>query len=91
MQLATRNLDQLFAASQHAGHRRPREAGSADRYYGRPYNPNFAINNVQIDQADMSQAELSEYDAGWFGETERKDWGSDYDADRYEDHEAVEA
>lgn len=69
------DLANAYGSSQHAGHRSPREAGSADRYYGRPYIPSFAFNNQTFRQEAMTAEQLAQYDAGYWNETDRKDWG----------------
>lgn len=71
-----RNLETIFAGvQQHAGHRRPGEAGGADAYYGRAREPNFTIHGVTIEEGEMTAAEVAEYHAGYTSERGRKDFG----------------
>ena len=86
-----RNLDQIFAGQQHAGHRRPSDAGSADAWYGRACEPNFTINGVTLTEQEMTAAEVAEYRTGYASERGRKDWGREfdqYDADASYEEEA---
>ena len=56
----------------------PEDRGSADRYYGRPYNPHWlwygdhGCQTVESDQ--MTPEEIAEYDKGYDGETGEKVW-----------------
>lgn len=59
----------------HSGHRRPCEAGSADRYYGRPCVPNFDYEGHRYHKGDMTPEQIAEYIEGWENEIDRKDWG----------------
>ena len=63
-----------YGAVQHAGHRSPRCAGSADRYYGRKWEPNFSYNYRKFTQAEMTPEMVAEYTEGWENETDRKEW-----------------
>jgi hypothetical protein len=74
-----RNLDEIFAGTQHAGHRRPREAGGADAWYGRACEPNFTINGVTLIEQEMTAAEVAEYRTGYASERGRKCWGVERD------------
>lgn len=62
---------------QNASHRSPTEAGSADRYYGRAYKPNFSYKGQHFTAAEMTATQVSLYDAGYWVEQDRKDWGSE--------------
>jgi len=62
-----------------AKHGSPRDRGSADRYYGRPYNPHWHwygdlghVHTVESEQ--MTPTEITEYDNGYNGETGEKVW-----------------
>jgi len=66
----------LTVNGQHAGHRSPAQAGSSDRYYGRPCRPNFAYHGRTFCEEEMTEAQCREYEAAWYAETDRKDWGS---------------
>ena len=60
-------------------HGSPQDRGSADRYYGRNYEPHYWPNGTghgsMITMEEMSPAEIVAYDYGWKTETDRKDWG----------------
>ena len=57
----------------------PRDRGSADRYYQRPYEPHYypagTYKGHRVVEKDMSKQQISEYKKGWEEETDRKDWG----------------
>lgn len=57
-------------------HGGPYDRGSADRYYGRRYNPHCyegATGSTPLIKSDeMTIDALEAYDAGWNEETERK-------------------
>ena len=75
-------------------HGSPEDRGSADRYYGRRYNPhwNCPVHDKRgtllrwetITSEGMSASEIAAYNVGFYKETDRKDWGdgpvSDYDS-----------
>lgn len=71
-------MDELFPsdARQHVGNRRPSDAGSADRYYGRPCKPNFALYGRTVWDEEMSEWQRAEYTQAWESEQDRKDWGA---------------
>ena len=69
-------------------HRRPSEAGAADRYYGRSYKPNFAYNGRIFHEAEMTTAQKEEYYYGWANELGRKDYGDDTIETEEEDEQA---
>lgn len=57
----------------------PYDRGSADRYYGRPFNPHYytgvdSMAMERVNERQMTQEELREYAEGWEQETERKEW-----------------
>ena len=60
-------------------HGRPMDRGSADRYYGRPYNPHWYPEGTgkgsRIELRDMSADEIVAYTKGYNEEENRKDWG----------------
>lgn len=62
-------------------HGGPYDRGSADRYYGRPFNPHYytgtnGLSMERVNESQMTYAELQDYAEGWEQETERK---SDHD------------
>ena len=60
-------------------HGSPQDRGSADRYYGRDYNPHWYPSGTgkgdRIELANMTPAEIAEYTYGYNNEEDRKDWG----------------
>jgi len=60
-------------------HGSPMDRGSADRYYGRPYEPHWFPNGTayhpRITVELMSEKQIAEYRYGWEHEVDRKDWG----------------
>ena len=60
-------------------HGSPQDRGSADRYYGRPYNPHYYPSGtgkgIRIEFAQMTDEQVAEYDYGFENEEDRKDWG----------------
>lgn len=63
-------------------HGGPYDRGSADSYYGRPYNPHFyrggTYNSEKVELADMNAEEIIAYTAGYRdneADGNKKDWG----------------
>ena len=60
-------------------HGSPRDRGSADRYYGRPFNPHWYPEGTgkgsRVELQDMSADEIVAYTKGFNEEEDRKDWG----------------
>ena len=60
-------------------HGSPQDRGSADRYYGRPYNPHYYPSGtgkgIRIEFAQMTNEQVVEYDYGFDNEEDRKNWG----------------
>lgn len=60
-------------------HGSPQDRGSADRYYGRPYNPHYYPSGtgkgIRIEFAQMTDEQVVEYDYGFDNEEDRKNWG----------------
>ena len=61
------------------GHGSPYDRGSADRYYGREYQPHMIDflkgHNMRIKADELSQEQLNEYKLGRNQTDSRKDWG----------------
>jgi len=59
-------------------HGSPQDRGSADRYYGRPYDPHWypmgTGKGERIESIFMSEAQMEEYRYGWDNEEDRKVW-----------------
>ena len=59
-------------------HGSPEDRGSADRYYGRPYNPHWEWYGEtcggRIEKDQMTLEEIAEYNRGYHGETGEKVW-----------------
>lgn len=60
-------------------HGSPQDRGSADAYYGRPYDPHWWPDGTgfgtRIEREDMTPEQLKEYEYGFMNEDDRKDWG----------------
>ena len=58
-------------------HGGPYDRGSADRYYGRRFNPHYFVGGTHQtpEITDLKPEEIAAYQAGWDEETDRKDWG----------------
>lgn len=54
------------------------DRGSADKYYGRGFNPHYytgaSFQSQLIEEEDMSEEEIAAYTAGYDEETGKKDW-----------------
>ena len=62
-----------------AKHGSPEDRGSADRYYGRPYNPHWHWysddHGCQVVESEhMTGKQIDEYNKGYHGETGEKVW-----------------
>lgn len=59
-------------------HGGPFDRGSADVYYGRPRTPHFYVAGTgtsrRIEEKDMSEQEIAQYNFGYDTEEDRKDW-----------------
>lgn len=55
-------------------HGSPEDRGSADYYYGRPFDPHYYENGVRILKEQMTPDQIAEYTKGYNEETERKDY-----------------
>ena len=66
-------------AKDKAKHGSPLDRGSADRYYGRPYDPHYwpmgTYHGIRIDAEQMEPIQIAEYTYGYENETDRKNWG----------------
>ena len=64
-------------------HGGPYDRGSADRYYGREFNPHFfkgdTYSSEKVELAEMTADEITAYTVGFRDETDRKDWGTSDD------------
>ena len=60
-------------------HGGPQDRGSADAYYGRPYDPHYyvgdSMQSERVEKDFMTVGEIAAYDYGYEEETDRKDWG----------------
>jgi len=60
-------------------HGSPQDRGSADRYYGRPFNPHWYPEGTgkgsRVELQDMTADEIVAYTKGFNEEEDRKDWG----------------
>lgn len=62
-------------------HGGPYDRGSADSFYGRPFNPHYfegaTYSTPKVEAADMSEEELVAYSKGFFDNEEsglKKEW-----------------
>ena len=46
-------------------HGSPFDRGSADSFYGRQANPHYMVDGARVEQADMTAAQIAEYEAGY--------------------------
>lgn len=60
-------------------HGSPQDRGSADRYYGRRFDPHWWPEGTgkgeRVEMEDMTAAQIAEYEYGYDNEEDRKDWG----------------
>jgi hypothetical protein len=60
-------------------HGSPYDRGSADKYYGRSYEPHYfkgaTYDSDKVELANMTVEEIVAYTAGYEQQTETKDWG----------------
>lgn len=68
------DMDREYNFPQHSAHRRPYNAGGADRYYGRQFSPNFSYKGVKFLSQEMTLEQRKEYERGWDEELDRKEW-----------------
>lgn len=61
-----------------AKHGSPMDRGSADRYYGRPFDPHYwpegSYIGERVEMADMTVDQINKYTYGYNNETDRKEW-----------------
>ena len=59
-------------------HGGPYDRGSADRYYGRAFQPHYFVGGTyssnKVKKEDMTDEDIAAYTAGWDETDERKDW-----------------
>ena len=56
----------------------PKDRGSADRYYGRRYEPHYYPSGtgkgIRIIEVLMTKEQIADYKDGWDNEEDRKEW-----------------
>ena len=61
------------------GHGSPSDRGSADAYYGRPYDPHYwpegTYKGIRVSASDMTDEQKNTYRDAYYSEDNRKDWG----------------
>tara|TARA_B100001109_G_scaffold236031_1_gene216157 strand:+ start:450 stop:668 length:219 start_codon:yes stop_codon:yes gene_type:complete len=66
--------DKIFESK----HGSPMDRGSADRYYGRPFDPHYwpegTNKGVRVERIDMTVDQIKDYEYGYNNETDRKEW-----------------
>lgn len=59
-------------------HGGPYDRGSADRYYGRSFQPHYftggTYSSKMVEESAMTAEEIAAYMAGWDEEFDRKEW-----------------
>lgn len=59
----------------------PYDRGSADKYYGREFEPHYFIGETyrteKITRENMNAEEIAAYAAGYAEEMDAKEWGND--------------
>ena len=64
-------------------HGSPYDRGSADAYYHRPKRPHYykgaTYSSERIEEKDMTEQQLADYDFGYEMTTDRKDFGEVYE------------
>ena len=72
-------MDDIIVKEDLPRHGGPQDRGSADAYYGRPYDPHYyvgdSITSERVEKADMTEGEIAAYYYGYDNEDDRKDWG----------------
>ena len=62
-------------------HGSPRDRGSADAYYGRPFDPHYwsegTYHGTRTEMKDMTPEEIVSYTKGYNQQQDRKDWGDE--------------
>lgn len=73
------SMDATIVTEDLPRHGSPQDRGSADRYYGRPYDPHYyvgaSITSEKVEMADMTVDQIAAYRYGYDNEDDRKDWG----------------
>jgi len=64
--------------TQGSRHGSPKDRGSADRYYGRRYEPHYYPSGtgkgIRIIEVLMTKEQVTAYKDGWDNEEDRKEW-----------------
>jgi hypothetical protein len=64
--------------TQGSKHGSPKDRGSADRYYGRRYEPHYYPSGtgkgIRIIEVLMTKEQVTAYKDGWDNEEDRKEW-----------------
>ena len=72
-------MKKFYELKTKAKHGSPLDRGSADRYYGRPYDPHYwpmgTNNGIKIEAEQMDPLQIAQYTFGYENETDRKNWG----------------
>jgi len=72
-------MDDKIVTDKLPRHGSPQDRGSADRYYGRGFDPHYyvgaSITSERIDRDSMTIGEIEAYEYGYDNEQDRKDWG----------------
>ena len=75
----TKEYSEIVRGDELPKHGSPQDRGSADRYYGRPFDPHYwpagTLKGTKVEMVSMSPAEITAYTYGYNTEQDRKDWG----------------
>jgi len=70
-------------------HGSPYDRGSADAYYGRPFDPHYFVGHTyasdRVSMDKMTADEIAEYAMGYHQEKDRKDFGNWNDSAEWDD------
>lgn len=78
LEMGTYDLD-IIKTDSLPRHGSPQDRGSADAYYGRPYDPHYyvgdSLQSERVEKDNMTVGEIEAYKYGYENEEDRKDWG----------------
>jgi hypothetical protein len=76
--IANTYADGLIVKNEIPRHGSPQDRGSADAYYGRPYDPHYyvgdSLQSTRVEKCDMTDSMIEAYRYGYDNEEDRKEW-----------------
>lgn len=76
--IANTYADGMIITDEIPRHGSPQDRGSADAYYGRPFNPHYyvgdSLQSERVEKDNMTDREVEAYRYGYENETDRKEW-----------------